>query len=112
FHVTGVQTCGLPISLSDEERSQLQQVFALLEKSATEQPRVLVHRDFHSRNLLLCAEGNLGIIDFQGAVMGPCTYDLASLLRDCYLTWPQDQVRRWALGYANLAYDAGLIPPV
>jgi aminoglycoside/choline kinase family phosphotransferase len=102
----------LGYALSDEERSQLQQVFALLEKSATEQPRVLVHRDFHSRNLLLCAEGNLGIIDFQGAVMGPCTYDLASLLRDCYLTWPQDQVRRWALGYANLAYDAGLIPPV
>lgn len=68
----------------------------LLVSSALEQPRVLVHRDFHSRNLMPQPGGALGVIDFQDAVMGPVTYDLVSLLRDCYIRWPAEQVERWA----------------
>lgn len=105
-------TALLGYSLSGDEKAHLEQQFSLIEQSALEQPQVLVHRDYHSRNLLLCADGDLGVIDFQGAVVGPCTYDLVSLLRDCYLRWPQEQVKRWSQGYANLAFDAGLIPPV
>jgi len=78
-------------------------LFELLEQSALEQPTVLVHRDFHSRNLLTCSDHSLGVIDFQGALWGPCTYDVVSLLRDCYLRWPESDVERWALGFANLS---------
>jgi aminoglycoside/choline kinase family phosphotransferase len=72
---------------------------AALVDSALEQPTVLVHRDFHSRNLMPQADGTLAVIDFQDAVIGPITYDLVSLLRDCYIRWPSQQVRDWALAY-------------
>lgn len=68
--------------------------------SALNQPQVLVHRDYHSRNLMLLdttnpAASELGIIDFQDAVLGPCTYDLVSLTKDCYLNWPKDHQDDW-----------------
>lgn len=71
----------------------------MLIDNALEQPQVLVHRDFHSRNLMLLDDGGLALIDFQDAVVGPVTYDLASLLKDCYIRWPQAQVSAWALHY-------------
>lgn len=80
--------------------------------SALEQPQVLVHRDFHSRNLMPQANGSLGVIDFQDAVMGPITYDLASLLRDCYISWPPDQVAAWALEYHRQLTNAGQLTEV
>lgn len=76
--------------------------------SALEQPRVLVHRDFHSRNLMPQANGALGVIDFQDAVIGPVTYDLVSLLRDCYVRWPPQQVQSWALAYLERLRKAQL----
>ncbi|MCB1645113.1 MAG: phosphotransferase, partial [Pseudomonadales bacterium] len=66
----------------------LQPVYDLLVQSALEQPSVLVHRDYHSRNLMVLDSGALGVIDFQDAVMGPVTYDLVSLLKDCYHKLP------------------------
>lgn len=66
---------------------------------AAEQPQVAMHRDFHCRNLMLPEPGELGVIDFQDTLHGPLCYDLASLLRDCYVAWPQDQVEVWALEY-------------
>jgi len=102
----------LQYRLNDAEREQLQAVFAQLENSALEQPQVLVHRDYHSRNLLLRTSGRMGIVDFQDALWGPITYDVVSLLRDCYLRWPDEQVRQWALGYGNMAADAGLLADV
>ena len=75
--------------------------------NALQQPRVLVHRDFHSRNLMPQPGGELGIIDFQDAVVGHLTYDLVSLLRDCYVQWPPDRVQAWALAYLRLARQAG-----
>ncbi|MFV8819730.1 aminoglycoside phosphotransferase family protein [Haliea sp. E17] len=80
--------------------------------SALEQPRVLVHRDFHSRNLMILADGELGVIDFQDAVVGPITYDLVSLLRDCYVRWPAGQVENWAREYHGLLRQEGWLAGV
>ena len=69
----------------------------LLINSALEQPQLWVHRDYHSRNLMVTDVNNPGIIDFQDAVTGPITYDLVSLLKDCYIEWPR--ATRGRLGY-------------
>lgn len=90
------------------EQAMLDSVFARLIDSALQQPRVLVHRDFHSRNLMLTGEDQLAVIDFQDAVVGPITYDLVSLLRDCYIQWPAARVQAWALEYRELLHTAGL----
>ncbi|MEZ5569719.1 MAG: phosphotransferase [Halioglobus sp.] len=79
----------------------------VLVASALAQPRVLVHRDFHSRNLMLAPDGSLAVIDFQDAVAGPVTYDLVSLLRDCYIRWPEAKVTAWALDYRLRLRRAG-----
>ncbi len=84
---------------SAAERAMLDGLFAALAQCALTQPAVFVHRDYHSRNLLVCPDANPGILDFQDAVRGPVTYDLASLLKDCYISWPRPRVRAWALGY-------------
>ena len=74
-----------------------------LVKNALEQPQVFVHRDYHSRNLMVLPNNNPGILDFQDAVEGPLTYDLVSLLKDCYVTWPREQVDAWRQSfYAGL----------
>jgi aminoglycoside/choline kinase family phosphotransferase len=86
----------------------MESAFDLLVKAALEQPRVFVHRDYHSRNLMVCDDANPGILDFQDAVHGPLTYDLVSLLRDCYVAWPQQQVVAWALDFRRQAAAAGL----
>lgn len=95
-------------ALGAEERAMLEASFARLIGSALEQPRVLVHRDFHSRNLMPQDDGELGVIDFQDAVLGPVTYDLVSLLRDCYIRWPADRVTDWALAYREQLQARGL----
>ncbi|HHZ69118.1 MAG TPA: aminoglycoside phosphotransferase [Methylococcaceae bacterium] len=89
----------LDITLSPAIHRELDRVWALLIKSALEQPQVFVHRDFHSRNLMILEEHSPGIIDFQDAVQGPITYDLVSLLRDCYIAWPKQQVLHWVTAY-------------
>jgi len=102
----------LGYQLSDSERVMLDGLYTQLESEALRQPQVWVHRDFHSRNLLY-REGNApGVIDFQDAVRGPITYDLVSLLRDCYVRWEPERVERWALGYGNMAVEVGLMAPV
>lgn len=80
---------------------------ARLLESASAQPRVLVHRDFHSRNLMLLSDGELATIDFQDAVMGPLTYDIASLFKDCYLRWPRPRVEQWVLALRDDLRGAG-----
>jgi N-acetylmuramate 1-kinase len=98
--------------LSPDEQKLLHGVFDLLERQAADQPQVLVHRDFHSRNLIIRDGLAPGIVDFQDGVIGPISYDLVSLLRDCYIRWPVDQVERWALAYGNMAVEVGLMRPV
>ena len=70
--------------------------------NAAEQPQVLVHRDFHSRNLMVVGNSELAVIDFQDAVIGPITYDPVSLLKDCYISWPRQQQIAWLLDYKGL----------
>ena len=82
-------------NISLHEETELKKYYQLLIDSALEQPAVFVHRDYHSRNIMLCEDGGLGILDFQDALHGPVTYDLVSLLRDCYIAWPQSQVEAW-----------------
>ncbi len=71
---------------------------------AVEQPQVFIHRDYHSRNLLVC-ENNPGILDFQDAMIGPITYDAVSLLRDAYIAWPVEKVARWTNSFYDRIYD-------
>ena len=99
----------LGLDLGEGARSALGEAFQLLEASALEQPPVLVHRDYHSRNLMVTERNNPGILDFQDAVVGPVTYDLVSLLRDCYIAWPREAVEEWALGYQDLALQSGVL---
>ena len=99
----------LAIELDDAGQARLEAVFALLIENALEQPQVFVHRDYHSRNLMVTASNNPGILDYQDAVVGPVTYDLVSLLRDCYIRWPRDRVEAWALGYRELALQSGIL---
>lgn len=89
----------LALELSAEEQHTLEQTFAALAASALAQPQVWVHRDYHSRNLMVTTADNPGVLDFQDAVVGAVTYDLVSLLRDCYIAWPRAQVEGWALGH-------------
>lgn len=102
-------TLQLGLELSNSERALLDTTFAFLRESALAQPVVPVHRDYHSRNLLIRQDTNQpGVIDFQDAVRGPVTYDLVSLLKDCYVRWPRQRVRSWTEHYRRLSLDAGL----
>ena len=76
-------------------QSHLDNLWACLVENAVTQPQVVVHRDFHSRNLMCLDNSALGVIDFQDAVIGPITYDLVSLLKDCYIVWPRDTQLAW-----------------
>lgn len=98
----------LALTLTPAQHSVLDAAFEFLVGSALEQPRVWVHRDYHSRNLMITPRNNPGILDFQDAVRGPVTYDLVSLLRDCYIRWPQERVVEWVTGYFDLAHQSGL----
>jgi len=98
----------LGLSLTDDDHSLLSKTFELLADNALQQPQVAVHRDYHSRNLMQ-TEPNPGILDFQDAVNGPVTYDLVSLLRDCYIQWPAEQVEVWAMAYFKLAVKNGVL---
>jgi len=89
--------------------SFLQHTFNLLTDNALEQPHVFVHRDYHSRNLMHTVQNSPGIIDFQDAVTGPITYDLVSLLRDCYISWPDDKIAYWVEYYFTQAKQQGLM---
>lgn len=82
----------LGIDFSRQDESMWQACCDLLVDNALQQPSVFVHRDFHSRNLMVTDKNNPGILDFQDAVCGPLTYDLVSLLKDCYVKWPAEQV--------------------
>ncbi|MCO5763193.1 MAG: phosphotransferase [Chromatiaceae bacterium] len=101
----------LGLTLSSDEEADLEEGLALLIASALEQPRVCVHRDYHSRNLMITPSPSPGILDFQDAVAGPVTYDLVSLLRDCYIAWPRARVEEWAWGYFGLAVQSGILRP-
>ena len=96
------------VTLDDKQQASLQKVFDALLANNLAQPQVYVHRDYHSRNLMVLEGGNPGILDFQDAVYGPITYDLVSLLRDAYIKWDEELVLDWAIRYWEKARRAGL----
>jgi aminoglycoside/choline kinase family phosphotransferase len=97
------------VELTQEQLQVLHKAFDLILANNLAQPAVFVHRDFHSRNLMILAgEANPGILDFQDAVYGPITYDLVSLLRDAYIRWDEEQVLDWTIRYWEAARAAGL----
>ncbi len=98
----------LGVTLNEKQTESLNLVFEALLANNLAQPQVYVHRDYHSRNLMVLAQGNPGILDFQDAVYGPITYDLVSLLRDAYIQWDEEMVLDWAIRYWERARKAGL----
>jgi len=111
----------LGLTLSVKQQDMLDGMFELLVEQALVQPQVWVHRDYHSRNLMWIDVANVthldgdplflnpGILDFQDGVVGPVSYDLVSLLRDCYISWPRSQVRSWVEQYRCDLIDAGVV---
>lgn len=99
----------LQLKLSSNEQALIEQTFSRLIRSAVTQPQVFVHRDYHSRNLMLAGQNTPAILDFQDAVVGPISYDLVSLLKDCYIRWPQENVSAWCRIYHHKALSLGLL---
>lgn len=97
--------------LSAQEQQIWEQACQLLLERALQQSRVFVHRDYHSRNLMWAESGPFGVLDFQDAVHGPLTYDLVSLLRDCYVSWPQEQLDAWLQAYYQQAENLDISLP-
>ncbi len=97
----------LSLRLSAAEAELLAGAFEFLIVEALAQPRVFVHRDYHARNLMVVAERNPGIIDFQDALSGPVGYDLVSLLKDCYIAWPRARVESWVRAFRSQLLEGG-----
>jgi len=94
------------------ESRLLRETFEFLVIEALEQPQVFVHKDFHSRNLMIVPERPPGVIDFQDAIRGPVAYDVASILKDCYVAWPRARVERWVAQFrARLSEGQGAARP-
>ena len=91
----------------DAQSADWEALCATLVKSALAQPAVYVHRDYMPRNLMVC-EPNPGVLDFQDAVIGPISYDIASLTRDAFLSWEEERVVDWAARYWETAKRAQL----
>lgn len=92
----------LKLNLKQSEQLIVDKSFDWIATEVARQPQVFIHRDYHSRNLMLLDDQTLGVIDFQDAMQGPLTYDLVSLLKDCYISWPRTKVLEWvAFFHAN-----------
>ena len=101
----------LDVTLDDKQHAALRSVFEKILVNSLAQPQVFVHRDYHSRNLMVSGDShpaNPGIIDFQDAVYGPITYDLASLYRDAYISWEEDQELDFVIRFWEMARKASL----
>lgn len=97
----------LQVDLTEQQQAVLRAVFSRILQNTLAQPKVLVHRDYHSRNLMVTSP-NPGIIDFQDAVYGPVTYDLVSLFKDAYIRWDEERILDWTIRYWEKARKAGL----
>ena len=102
----------LQLTLSVAEKELLAETFALLTTNNLQQPQVVMHRDFHSRNLMVLADESLAVIDFQDMVLGPLTYDAVSLLKDCYCRWPHAVIEQGGAQAYQLYSEAGILSDV
>ncbi len=97
----------LGLDLDGAQRRTIDEACEFLVQQNLAQPTVFVHRDYHSRNLMVLPEAGPGIIDFQDALRGPVAYDLVSLLKDCYVVWPRARVEAWVRGFREALLVAG-----
>ena len=102
----------LQLILSVDEKELLAETFALLTANNLQQPQVVMHRDFHSRNLMVLADESLAVIDFQDMVLGPLTYDAVSLLKDCYCRWPDAVIEQGVAQAYQLYSESGILSDV
>jgi len=100
----------LNVVLDDKQQDVLHKTFALLNQNILAQGQVYVHRDYHSRNLMVC-DDNPGVLDFQDAVYGAITYDLVSLLKDAYISWDEEKIIDWLVRYWQVARKENLPVP-
>jgi aminoglycoside/choline kinase family phosphotransferase len=98
----------LGVTLSEKQSAKLEECFQRILRNNLAQPRVYVHRDYHSRNLMVVPENNPGVLDFQDAVYGPITYDLASLFKDAYIKWEEEDIMDWLIRYWEKARKSAL----
>lgn len=108
WHQEWVLDQWLHCGLRAEEAVGVNAAYAALVHSAVEQPQVFMHRDYHAGNLMVLPRGGVGVLDYQDAFIGPLTYDLASLLRDCYIAWPDERVYAYAASYLDRLQGMGL----
>ena len=101
----------LGMKLTGLQQGQLEKIFELILENNLAQAKVYVHRDYHSRNLMVTEVNNPGVLDFQDAVYGPVTYDAASLWRDAYIAWPEEKVIDWVIKFWEEGRKAGLLMP-
>lgn len=101
----------LGIELNDQQKSVLKNTFDVLNQNILAQGQVYVHRDYHSRNLMITQENNPGVLDFQDAVYGAITYDLASLMKDAYISWDEEVMIDWVVRYWQAAKKMNLPVP-
>lgn len=101
----------LGVTLTEHQRAVLDQAFDRIVATNLAEPRVYVHRDYMPRNLMVAAPGEPGVLDFQDAVYGPISYDVASLMRDAFLSWDEEVVIDWTVRYWERARKAGLPVP-
>jgi aminoglycoside/choline kinase family phosphotransferase len=93
----------LGAQLNVDQLTTFKETKGFLAQACLEQPQVWVHRDYHSRNLMVTTQNSPGVIDFQDIVIGPIAYDLASLFKDCYIEWPREQQLAWLQDYIDLS---------
>jgi aminoglycoside/choline kinase family phosphotransferase len=98
----------LKVELTEKQQQVMATAFAAILANNLAQPKVYVHRDWHSRNLMVTEKNNPGVLDFQDAVYGPITYDLASIYKDAYIAWDEERVLDWVIRYWQSARQAGL----
>ncbi len=102
----------LGITPTAEQQKIIERTLTVITTLVLQQPQVFVHRDYHSRNLMITQPDNPGVIDYQDAVLGPISYDLVSLLRDCYISWSNEKIAEWAMGFKAQAEAKGLMDKV
>ena len=101
----------LQLELTQTQDVQVKQAFELIIQNNLAQAKVYVHRDYHSRNLMVTKKNNPGVLDFQDAVYGPITYDASSLWRDAYIAWPEERVIDWVIKFWEEGRKVGLPMP-
>lgn len=99
----------LKLNLTVNEQRLIKETFNFLTEKLLAQPQVFIHRDYHSRNIMCVENNSFGIIDFQDAMIGPFTYDLVSLIKDCYIAWPKEKLHSWLLYFYNNSPIAELL---